>query len=131
MAKPSRSSNPRDSKGEPRTFFLTTRTAGGRSLFQTDRMANLMIDVLRSYTRAGKFRVHDFVIMRNHIHVLLTVPGDTSVEKAMQLIKGNFSFRAKKELGFTVRSGNEASPMCASVMKGAFATIRSTYLITR
>ena len=101
MARTSRPSNPRDSKGEPRTFFLTTRTASGRSLFQTDRMANLMIDVLRSYTRAGKFRVHDFVIMRNHIHVLLTVPGDTSVEKAMQLIKGNFSFRAKKELGFT------------------------------
>jgi len=64
-------------------------------------MANLMIDVLRSYTLAGKFRVHDFVIMRNHVYVLVTVPGGTSVEKAMQLIKGNFSFRAKKELGFT------------------------------
>jgi putative transposase len=30
----------------------------------------------------------------------MTVPGDTSLEKAMQLIKGGFSFRAKKELGF-------------------------------
>ena len=30
----------------------------------------------------------------------MTVPGDTSVEKAMQLIKGGFSFRAGKELGF-------------------------------
>jgi len=93
--------------------------AESRSLFQTDGMASLMIDVLRSYTRAGKLRVHDFVVMRNHLHVLVTVPGDTSVEKAMQLSKGNFSFRAKKELGFTgevwqrafsdVRITNEAS----------------------
>jgi len=44
--------------------------------------------------------VHDFVIMPNHIHILMTVPGEMSIEKAMQLIKGGFSFRANKELGF-------------------------------
>jgi putative transposase len=38
--------------------------------------------------------------MRNHLHVLFTIHGDMTVEKAMQLIKGNFSYRAKKELGF-------------------------------
>jgi len=100
MSKPSRPSDPHESKGQLRTFFATTRTAGGRSLFQTDRMAQLFIDVLRSYTLAGKFKVHDFVVMRNHVHLLLTVNGTMSIEKAMQLVKGNFSYRAKKELGF-------------------------------
>ena len=38
--------------------------------------------------------------MRDHVHLLITVPKLMSIEKAMQLIKGNFSFRAKKELGF-------------------------------
>jgi putative transposase len=38
--------------------------------------------------------------MRDHVHLLLTVAGDMSIEKAMQLIKGSFSFRAKSELGF-------------------------------
>jgi len=38
--------------------------------------------------------------MPNHVHILMTVPGEISVEKAMQLIKGAFSFRATKELGF-------------------------------
>ena len=66
MSKPSRPSDPSNSKGQLRTFFATTRTAGGRSLFQTDRMAQLFIDVLRAYTLAGKFKVHDFVVMRNH-----------------------------------------------------------------
>ena len=63
-------------------------------------MANLFIDVLRSYMRAGKFTVHDFVVMPNHVHLLVTIPGELSVEKAMQLIKGGFAFRAGRELGF-------------------------------
>jgi putative transposase len=62
-------------------------------------MANLLMDVLRSYTLAGAFRVHEFVVMPNHLHVLVTIR-DMSIEKAVQLIKGNFSYRAKKELGF-------------------------------
>ena len=69
-------------------------------MFQTERMAGLFIDVLRGYVRDGKFTVRDFAVMPNHVHILMTVPGEMSIEKAMQLIKGSFSFRAKKELGF-------------------------------
>jgi putative transposase len=38
--------------------------------------------------------------MPDHVHVLMTIPGDLSIEKAMQFIKGGFSYRAKKELEF-------------------------------
>lgn len=100
MSKPSRPSNPIKATEYPRTFFVTTRTADGKSLFQTERMANLLIDVFRSTMRSGKVAIREFVIMPNHVHLLMTVPGETSVEKAMQLIKGGFSFRANKELGF-------------------------------
>ncbi|MGA8366194.1 MAG: transposase [Candidatus Acidiferrales bacterium] len=79
---------------------MTSKTAQGRALLQTERMANLLIDVLRSYTTAGKFKVHEFAVMPNHFHVLLKVDAGTTIEKAVQLIKGNFSYRAKKELGF-------------------------------
>jgi putative transposase len=64
-------------------------------------MAGLLIEVLRAYMRSGKITVHNFVIMPNHVHILMSVPGETSIEKAMQLIKGGFSFRAGKELGFS------------------------------
>jgi putative transposase len=100
MSKPSRPSDPKNATGHPRTFFVTTRAAGGRQLFQTERMANLFIAVLREYMRAGKFTVHDFVVMPNHIHILMTIPGNTTLENTMQLIKGNFSFRASHELAF-------------------------------
>jgi putative transposase len=63
-------------------------------------MASLLIEVLRSSMRSEKIAVHDFVVMPNHIHILMTLPGEMTLEKAMQLIKGGFSFRANKELGF-------------------------------
>jgi putative transposase len=100
MARPSRPSDPANATGESRTFFVTTGTAGGRSLFQTTRMAELLIDVLRSCVRVKRFTIHAFVVMPDHVHVLMTIPGDLSIEKAMQFIKGGFSYRAKKELGF-------------------------------
>jgi putative transposase len=100
MSRPSRPSNPEDASGRPRTFFVTTSTAAGRPILQSDRMAELLIDVLRSCVRESRFAVHEFVVMPNHLHALITIPGTLTVERAMQLIKGRFSFRARKELGF-------------------------------
>ncbi len=60
----------------------------------------LLIDVLRSNVAAGKFQLHEFVIMPDHLHLLMTLPVDMTIEKAMQLIKGGFSYRLKKELGY-------------------------------
>jgi putative transposase len=72
----------------------------GRSLLQSDRNAKLFIDVLRSYVSAGKFEVHDFVVMPDHVHLLITVSKEMAVEKAVQFIKGGFSYRLKKEFGY-------------------------------
>ena len=59
-----------------------------------------MIDVLRCYVKARKFRLQDFVIMPDHVHLLLTVDAGMTVERAMQFIKGGFSYRLKKEYGY-------------------------------
>ena len=37
--------------------------------------------------------------MPDHLHLLITPAHEVSLEKAIQLIKGGFSFRVKKELG--------------------------------
>ena len=80
------------------SYFLTSACYQKMSVFQTGKMAELLVDVLYRYRDQGKYLLHEFVIMPDHIHLILT-PTDT-VEKAMQLIKGGFSFRAKKELEF-------------------------------
>jgi putative transposase len=78
------------------TYMITSATWGRRSLFQRDRSAKLFIDTLYRY-RGSAYLLHEFVVMPDHIHVPLTPT--TSLEKAVQFIKGGFSYRAKKELG--------------------------------
>jgi putative transposase len=56
--------------------------------------------VLYNYRAQGKYRLHAFVIMPDHFHVLITVGSDLTVERALQLIKGGFAYRAARELGF-------------------------------
>jgi putative transposase len=96
---PSRHSNPSAIRAPLRTFFVTTHAAGRRNILQSDRMAGLLVDVFAHYRREAKFRLHEFVVMTNHIHLLLTV-ADIPIERAVQFVKGGFSFRAKKDLRF-------------------------------
>jgi putative transposase len=97
---PQRNANPSAVVSASRTFFVTSSTADKRSLFQTTRMAELFLKVLFEYRDQHKFRLHEFVLMRDHFHLLLTIGPDTTVERAVQFIKGGFSFRAGRELDF-------------------------------
>ena len=78
------------------TYMITSSTWGRRALFSRDVWAKLLIDTLYNY-RGMEYLLHEFVVMPEHIHVLLTPK--TSLEKAVQFIKGGFSYRAKKGLG--------------------------------
>lgn len=94
MSKP-----PRDrSNGAFQTFFITINAAAGKSLLQSTRAATLFLDTLFSYRDTGKFQIHEFVVMPNHVYFLITLGNDTTLERALQLIKGWFSYRAKREL---------------------------------
>jgi putative transposase len=78
------------------TYFVTASCWEKQCLMQSDRMAGLFIEVLHHYREQKKYSLHEFVVMPNHFHLLIT-PGET-LERALQLVKGGFSFRAKKEL---------------------------------
>jgi len=85
MAKPPRTA----SHG---TFFLTAPTYQRRRIFDKTRNAELFLETLQHYRREGHYKLHAFVAMPDHIHLLLTPQGIT-IERAMQLIKGGFSHR--------------------------------------
>jgi putative transposase len=61
-------------------------------------MARLFVETLYGYRREHKLLIHAFVLMRDHFHLLLS-PLETTLPRAVQFIKGGFSYRAKKELG--------------------------------
>jgi putative transposase len=100
MAIPARNASSEAILSSERVFFATTKTSAARRILQSDRNAMLMIEVLRSHVAARKFHLHDFVIMPNHLHLLVELPNDISIERAMQLVKGGFSYRLRKDYGF-------------------------------
>jgi putative transposase len=100
MARPTRNAISEKLLSSSRIFFTTTKTSMGCRLLQSERNAMLLIDVLRSCVAERKFLLHDFVIMPDHVHLLMTVYGDMTIEKAMQFIKGRFSYRLKREFQY-------------------------------
>ena len=113
MARPVRNASPDEIPSHKRTFFATTRTSLSRRLFQSERNALLLVDVLRSCVVAGELQLRDFVIMPDHIHLLMTIDGKMTIEKAMQLIKGRFSYRVREEFGYL-----------GEVWQGGFSEVR-------
>ncbi|MBW4038723.1 MAG: transposase [Acidobacteria bacterium] len=70
------------------TFFVTAITHNRRRLFQTDANATLFIQTLQHYRAESLYKLHAFVVMPDHIHLILTTD---DLATAMQRIKGGFS----------------------------------------
>jgi putative transposase len=85
----------------PGTYFVTSSTWQRRRLFVVESMARLFLRTLYGYRRQGRYQLHAFVLMPDHFHLLLTPSGDTTLERAMQLIKGGYSHAVREELGRT------------------------------
>jgi putative transposase len=72
----------------PGTYFVTSRTWQSRRLFDSESMCTLFIETLLHYRQQGAYSLHAFVLMPDHFHVLLTPARSTTLERAVQLIKG-------------------------------------------
>jgi len=79
------------------TYFVTANTWGSRALFQAEPIARLFLATLYDYRKQRKYQLHEFVVMPTHFHMLLTP--DVTLERALQLIKGSFSFRVRTIVG--------------------------------
>ena len=96
---------------ETRTYFVTAVTAQRRRLFQVAANAELLQKTILDYRNQGRFQLHAYVIMPDHFHALITPAADISLEKAMQYIKGGFSFRLKSKRDVWMRGFNESQIM--------------------
>ncbi len=76
------------------TYFITACAFQKQQLLQSDRMAQLFLNVLFNYRSQEKYLLHEFVLMPDHFHLLITPL--LALERSLQLIKGGYSFRAKK-----------------------------------
>jgi putative transposase len=81
------------------TYFVTFSTWQRRRLFVVENYARLFLQTLYRYRREGRFQLHAFVLMPEHIHLLLTPAPDVTLEHAIQLIKGGYSHALGSILG--------------------------------
>jgi len=80
------------------TYFVTACAHMHRNLFQRREVAELMVATIFRYRDAGEFHLYEYVVMPDHIHLLLSLDDARPLSRAMQLIKGGFS-HALRESG--------------------------------
>jgi len=81
------------------TYFVTTDTWQRRGLFRTPAIASIVEDAIFHYRDQGNYLVHRHVVMPDHLHLILTPGNSTTLEKAVQLIKGGSSHEIGKRDG--------------------------------
>lgn len=79
------------------TYAITILTHQRRSHFQRTANADLFIATLFRYRDAGKFQLHGFAVMPDHVHVLITPAIDQSTSRCIQLMKGGYSFAVREQ----------------------------------
>jgi putative transposase len=88
---------PRHRTAPGTSYFVTTRCWQGRAIFQVPEIADILVKTLSQYRDEGAYLLHEFVVMPDHLHLLVTPGPTTSLEKTVQLIKGGSSHRIHKE----------------------------------
>ena len=81
-------STPKHRTAPGSSYFVTTKCWQGRSVFQVPETAEILIKILFEYRDRSVYLLHEFVVMPDHIHLLLTPSRATTLKKAMQFIKG-------------------------------------------
>ena len=72
----------------PGTYFVTFSTWQRRRLFVIESYVRAFLKTLYRHRREGRYELHAFVLMPEHVHLLLTPALDVTIERAVQLIKG-------------------------------------------
>ena len=81
------------------TYFVSSATWERCELFRVLKIAEILVQRILACRDKGAYQLHEFVVMPNHFHVLLTPGETTSLEKAVQLIKGGSSHEIHKQTG--------------------------------
>lgn len=112
-------------------YFITAATFQRSPLFRKEPMAKLFVEVLFHYRDRKNYLLHEFVLMPDHFHLLISPT--LSLERSLQLIKGGFSYRAKKNWDSPAKSGRRvfmtvgcAEPMTITTSNNTSVRIRSS-----
>lgn len=81
------------------TYFISSATWERRELFRVPDVAEILVRRILVCRDKGAYQLHEFVVMPNHFHLLMTPEATATLEKAVQLIKGGFSHEIHVQRG--------------------------------
>jgi putative transposase len=88
---------PRHRTAADTSYFATTKCWQGRTVFQIPEAAEILTRTILHYRDCGAYLLHEFAVMPDHLHLLLTPSPTISLEKCVQLVKGGSSYQIHKE----------------------------------
>jgi putative transposase len=72
----------------PGTYFVTSKAWQGRALFFREESCEVFLENLFAHRAKGAYKLHLYVLMPDHFHLLITPAPDKTLERVVQLIKG-------------------------------------------
>ena len=74
-------------------YFVTTDAWERHAIFINTVLASIVVKQVISCRDRGLYKLHAFVLMPEHLHLLITPSDETTIEKAVQMIKGGSAHR--------------------------------------
>ena len=72
-------------------YFITSATAGRKRLFSSPRACRLLVSTLYELRSELGFLLLAFVVMPDHVHLLIVPSADDTIGRVMQATKGRFA----------------------------------------
>lgn len=74
--------------------YVALRTEQLRPVFEIARVSGVFVETLLHYRKLGHYKLHAYVVLADHVHLLLTPQGLT-LEQTVALIKQGFAHRVE------------------------------------
>jgi putative transposase len=78
---------PENRKAVGLTYFVTSRVEGCGSVFSDEPACKIVVDSLQFYRQRGDIELYGFVIMPDHIHLIIKMGDDLTLEWWMNRFK--------------------------------------------
>lgn len=80
-------------------YFVTVNLYQRMEIFSSEKWAKFMIEIIKEQQEKYHFKLHEFVVMPDHYHLILTPPIRFTVSDVLHHINGVFSTRYNQATG--------------------------------
>lgn len=82
------------------TYLVTAPTFHRKRLFQNQRFGEVLTEILMQCRQQYDFLLHDYVIMPDHVHLLLTADADADIAGIVRSFRLTFTDQLMREFGY-------------------------------